>query len=141
MLTNAGLTVTSTSTDYSDNIAEGNVISQSIAKDQSVDEGTNISLVISLGSRVTKYYCNAKITAPDSSEVKSADITLRDASGQVLQIWSGIDIGKFPTPFLFPILRVLTGEHWTLPGIYPTGRPRSSMKMSHSRSSRESYEG
>jgi serine/threonine-protein kinase len=92
MLTNAGLTVTSTSTDYSDNIAEGNVISQSIAKDQSVDEGTNISLVISLGSRVTKYYCNA----PDSSEVKSADITLRDASGQVLQIWSGIDIGKFP---------------------------------------------
>lgn len=57
MLTNAGLTVTSTSTDYSDNIAEGNVISQSIAKDQSVDEGTNISLVISLGSRVTKYYC------------------------------------------------------------------------------------
>lgn len=96
MLTNAGLTVTSTSTDYSDNIAEGNVISQSIAKDQSVDEGTNISLVISLGSRVTKYYCNAKITAPDSSEVKSADITLRDASGQVLQIWSGIDIGKFP---------------------------------------------
>lgn len=96
MLTNAGLTVTSTSTDYSDNIAEGNVISQSVAKDQSVDEGTNISLVISLGSKVTKYYCNAKITAPDSSEVKSADITLRDASGQVLQIWSGIDIGKFP---------------------------------------------
>lgn len=95
-LTNAGLVVTSTSTDYSDNIPEGNVISQSIAKDQSVDEGTNISLVISLGSRVTKYYCNAKITAPESSEVRSADITLRDASGQVLQIWSGIDISKFP---------------------------------------------
>lgn len=95
-LTNAGLVVTSTSTDYSDNIPEGNVISQSIAKDQSVDEGTNISLVISLGSKVTKYYCNAKITAPDSSEVRTADITLRDASGQVLQIWSGIDIGKFP---------------------------------------------
>lgn len=95
-LTNVGLVVTSTSTDYSDNIPEGNVISQSIAKDQSVDEGTNISLVISLGSKVTKYYCNAKITAPDSSEVRTADITLRDASGQVLQIWSGIDIGKFP---------------------------------------------
>lgn len=95
-LTNAGLVVTSTSTDYSDNIPEGNVISQSIAKDQSVDEGTNISLVISLGSKVTKYYCNAKITAPDSSEVRTADITLRDASGQVLQIWSGIDISKFP---------------------------------------------
>ena len=96
MLTNAGLVVTSTSTDYSDNIPEGNVISQSIAKDQTVDEGTNISLVISLGSRVVKYFCNAKITAPDSSEVRSADITLRDASGQVIQIWSGIDISKFP---------------------------------------------
>ncbi len=96
MLTEAGLTVTSTSTDYSDNIEQGHVISQSVVGGQSVDEGTNVSLVISLGPKVSKYYCNATVGAPDNGDVVSADITLRDSSGQVLQVWPGIDIERFP---------------------------------------------
>lgn len=95
-LTQAGLTVTSTSTDYSDTVPEGNVISQSIASGKYVDAGTNISLVISLGTKTTYYYCNATITAPDSDEVTCADIVLTDSNGNQLQSWKGVKIAKFP---------------------------------------------
>lgn len=95
-ITGAGLTVSGTTTEYSDNVAEGNVISQSVAGGQSVEEGTGVGLVISLGQQISKYYCNARIDQPNSDQVVSADITLRDSSGQVLQIWSGVDIGRFP---------------------------------------------
>ena len=81
-LTAAGLTVTSTTTDYSDTVEEGKVISQSIAAGKYVDAGTNISLVISLGKKTTYYYCKATVTAPESDEVTAADITLMDANGK-----------------------------------------------------------
>lgn len=96
MLTQAGLTVTSTSTDYSDTVAAGNVISQSITQGKYVDAGTNISLVISLGPKTTYYFCKATITAPESDEVTSADIVLTDANGNQLQSWTGIKKSKFP---------------------------------------------
>lgn len=96
LLTQAGLKVTSTSTDYSDTVAEGHVISQSIVADKEVDQGSNVSLVISLGSKITYYYCKATIGAPDSDEVTAADIKLTDADGNELQSWNGINISKFP---------------------------------------------
>lgn len=96
MLTQAGLTVTSTSTEYSDTVAEGNVISQSIASGKYVDAGTNISLVISLGKKTDYYYCKATITPPENDEVTSADIVLTDSNGNQLQVWAGIKISKFP---------------------------------------------
>lgn len=96
MLTEAGLTVTSTSTDYSDTVEEGHVISQSIAAGKYVDAGTNISLVISLGTKKNYYSCKATITAPDSEEVTSADIILQGSNGAQIQEWMRVKISKFP---------------------------------------------
>lgn len=96
MLTQAGFIVTSTSTDYSETVAEGYVMNQSVAPDQYVQKGTNITLVISLGPKKTYYYCKATITAPENADVKSADIVLADANGKKLQDWTGIKISKFP---------------------------------------------
>ena len=54
-LTDKGLIVTSTTTEYSDNVESGCVISQSIAAGQMVAENTNITLVISKGAKETTY--------------------------------------------------------------------------------------
>lgn len=56
-LKNAGLSVGSTTEAFSDTVAAGNVISQSIAKDTSVEEGVTVDLVISKGPE--------KITMPN----------------------------------------------------------------------------
>ena len=96
MLTQAGLTVVSTSTEHSDTVPEGNVISQSVADGKYVDRGTNISLVISLGPSKTYYFCKATISEPTNGEAVSADIALYDANGALLQQWNGIKISKFP---------------------------------------------
>lgn len=96
ILTEAGLVVTSTSTENSDMVAEGKVISQSIAPNKYVDAGTNISLVISLGSKVNYYYCKATITAPGNENVVAADIVLNDSNGTELRRWESLRIAKFP---------------------------------------------
>lgn len=49
-LSGAGLNVTVT-TDYSDSVAQGNVISQDPSAGTKVDAGTNVNIVVSLGSR------------------------------------------------------------------------------------------
>ncbi len=61
-LTEKGLIVTSTTSEYSDNVEKGCVISQSIAAGQIVAENTNITLVISKGAKETTY--TYKITNP-----------------------------------------------------------------------------
>lgn len=96
-LSSAGLTVTSVSNEYSDTIAAGNVISQSIAAGKYVDAGTNISLVISNGPKTTYYKFSAKITAPgDSSNVTGANIVLKNSEGTVIEEWKNVDISSFP---------------------------------------------
>lgn len=94
-LTNAGFKVT-TSTEYNDTTAEGNVISQSVEPGKYADAGTTINLVISLGKKLTYYTCNATITAPENPDVTSADIVLADANGLQLQNWDKVKISKFP---------------------------------------------
>lgn len=96
MLTQAGLTVTSTSTEPSDTIPAGNVINQSIAEGKYVDRGTGITLVISSGSNKNYYYCKAEISLPTNAEVVSADIVLTASDGTQLQTWSGVKSSKFP---------------------------------------------
>ncbi|MCF0130139.1 MAG: Stk1 family PASTA domain-containing Ser/Thr kinase [Pseudobutyrivibrio sp.] len=54
-LNDAGLNVTSTSQEFSTNVASGCVISQSEAAGKVVDPGTNITLVISKGNKNTAY--------------------------------------------------------------------------------------
>ena len=49
LLKNAGLSAGSITEDFSDTVAAGNVISQSIAKDTTVEEGVTVDLVISKG--------------------------------------------------------------------------------------------
>lgn len=58
-LQNAKLIVTSVTSEYSDNVEAGKVISQSIAAGQQVAENTNITLVVSKGKRAETYtvYC------------------------------------------------------------------------------------
>lgn len=98
----AGLTVTSVTQEYSDTIAAGNVISQSIAAEKYVDAGTTITLVISTGpkqeeSKIQYYRYSATISKPENSDiVASADIVLRDENGEVIDQWSDIDIAEFP---------------------------------------------
>jgi len=96
-LSSAGLTVTSVSNEYSDTIAAGNVISQSIAAGKYVDAGTNISLVISNGPKTTYYKFSDEITAPgDSSNVTGANIVLKNSEGTVIEEWKNVDISSFP---------------------------------------------
>lgn len=96
-LSAARLTVTSVSNEYSDTIAAGNVISQSIAAGKYVDAGSNISLVVSSGPKTTYYRFSANITAPaDSSRVTGANIVLKDADGSVIEEWNNVSISSFP---------------------------------------------
>ena len=96
-LSGAGLTVTSVTKENSDTVAAGNVISQSIADGKYVDAGSNISLVISDGPKITYYKFSAKITAPaDNDSVVGASIVLRDSNGAVLEQWNSIAIESFP---------------------------------------------
>lgn len=96
-LSAAGLTVTSVSSEYSDTIAAGNVISQSIAAGKYVDVGSNISLVVSSGPKTTYYKFSHKVTAPaDSSRVTGANIVLKGSDGSVIETWNNVNISSFP---------------------------------------------
>lgn len=90
ILTQAGLTVTSTSTEPSDTVPKGNVISQSIVEGKYVDKGTAITLVISSGSNKTYYWTKFTVSAPDSDEVVSGDIVLIGSDGVKIQSWDNI---------------------------------------------------
>ncbi len=95
-LTQAGLSVSSVSTAYSDTVAAGNVMEQSIASGKYVDKGTNITIVVSAGSNKSYYFCKATISLPPGREddVASADITLVGSDGQQIQSWP--DTKRFP---------------------------------------------
>lgn len=96
-LSAAGLTVTSVSSEYSDTIAAGNVISQSIAAGKYVDVGSNISLVVSSGPKTTYYKFSHKVPAPaDSSRVTGANIVLKGSDGSVIETWNNVSISSFP---------------------------------------------
>ena len=102
-LTNAGLTVGDTKTEYSDTIAEGCVIRQDVAAGTQVNEGTVVNLVVSLGKEPEKeveitYYMKATISDPGNDEVASANIYLyddSDARGSIIEQWTGQSIAMF----------------------------------------------
>lgn len=84
----AGITVASTSSDYSDEIPEGYVMGQSIAPGKMVEKGTQVTLTISLGKKITtQYYSlnNYSIDLPRSIPVDAirveAKITLFKSEG------------------------------------------------------------
>lgn len=69
----AGLTYNGKSSDYSDSYSENQVMNQSISAGKTVDEGTTISLTVSLGSRVTSYSASIPIESPFGRDITDGD--------------------------------------------------------------------
>ncbi len=90
-LGDAGLNIGTVTEQYSDSVAEGNVISQSVTAGQYVDMGTSVSYVVSKGAKETTYYAYNKISAPTNVTVDHAEIELLKAeSDEVIQTWSNV---------------------------------------------------
>lgn len=80
-----------TTTEHSDTVAEGNVISQSISGGQYAEKGASITIVVSSGPEKISYYIKSPVKAPTNVTVTSADISLYKAeSRELIQSWSGI---------------------------------------------------
>lgn len=80
-----------TTTEHSDSVAEGNVISQSINGGQYAEKGASITIVVSSGPEKISYYIKSPVKAPTNVTVTSADIELYKAeSSDVINSWSGI---------------------------------------------------
>ncbi len=80
-----------TTTEHSDSVAEGNVISQSIAGGNYAEKGASITIVVSSGPEKISYYIKSPVKAPTNVTVTSADIILYKAeSSDVIQSWNGI---------------------------------------------------
>lgn len=73
MIKDAGLTYNGKSSDYSDSYSENQVMYQSISAGETVDEGTTISLTVSLGSRVTSYSASIPIESPFGRDITDGD--------------------------------------------------------------------
>ena len=79
-----------TTTEHSDSVDSGNVISQSIDAGQYADKGAAITIVISSGPEKVTYYINSKVSATDVT-VTSADIELyKSESNDLIQNWNGV---------------------------------------------------
>lgn len=80
-----------TTTEHSDTVSEGNVISQSISGGQYAEKGASITIVVSSGPEKISYYIKSPVKAPTNVTVTSADISLYKAeSSDLIQSWSGI---------------------------------------------------
>lgn len=73
MIKDAGLTYNGKTSDYSDSYSENQVMNQSISAGKTVDEGTTISLTVSLGSRVTSYSASIPIESPFGRDITDGD--------------------------------------------------------------------
>ena len=73
MIKDAGLTYNGKSSYYSDSYSENQVMNQSISAGKTVDEGTTISLTVSLGSRVTSYSASIPIESPFGRDITDGD--------------------------------------------------------------------
>lgn len=73
MIKDARLTYNGKSSDYSDSYSENQVMNQSISAEKTVDEGTTISLIVSLGSRVTSYSASIPIESPFGRDITDGD--------------------------------------------------------------------
>ena len=92
-LSNLGLNVTTTS-DYSNDVPEGNVISQSIVEGKSVEKGATVTLVISLGRKSTFYSLNnysinnlPEIPA-DATSIQAVITLYRSEGEDVINTWT-----------------------------------------------------
>lgn len=90
-LGDAGLNLGNVSEDYSDTVAEGSVISQSVSSGQYVDKGTKVNLVVSKGAKTVSYYARNTVQAPSNVTVSYADITLYKGNmEEEIKSWDGV---------------------------------------------------
>lgn len=96
-LASIGITVSNVNSEYSNDVPEGCVIRQSIDGGTSVDEGTSITLTISLGKQVVdKYYSlvnytidSSKLSIPDGATDVKIDVTLYTSNNEKVKDWTG----------------------------------------------------
>lgn len=82
-----------TTTEHSDTVESGKVISQSIDAGQYADKGAAITIVISAGPEKVTYYINSKVRTDGIKDVTvtSADIELyKSESDELIQSWNGV---------------------------------------------------
>lgn len=101
---NAGLAVGNVSSAYSDSVASGQIISQSLVADTAVDAGTAVDFVVSMGAepaqevKPTTYKINLNIKKPNNESVAAANIYLydgADGTGNILEQWTNQSISLF----------------------------------------------
>lgn len=96
-LTNAGLVVTVSDSQYNEDVGEGLVISQSIVGGKTVDKGTSISIVVSLGPKTVYYSYTTTVNVPADEKIYLfADITLLNDKGEELQTWKRVKASEMP---------------------------------------------
>ena len=96
-LTDAGLVVTVSASEYNEDVEKGRVISQSIVNGKTVERGTSISLVISLGPKTVYYSYTTTIDIPqDGKDYVYADISILNDKDEVLQTWKKQRASKMP---------------------------------------------
>ncbi|MDE7311816.1 MAG: Stk1 family PASTA domain-containing Ser/Thr kinase [Eubacterium sp.] len=83
---------------YDDTIPEGSIISQSPQPGSSVNAHSKVDYVVSLGKEEILYQMkDLRVDEPENSEtVISANISLLDANGTLIDRWDGIPISSFP---------------------------------------------
>ena len=69
MIEEAGLTYNGKSSEYSDTYDEGTVMDQSLSPESTVNEGTNITLVVSMGPRQHTYHATVYISTPFEGKI------------------------------------------------------------------------
>lgn len=84
-LSAAGLSVSNVSSEYSDDVAEGKIISQGIDAGKYVDSGTALSLTVSLGKETILYRFSKTISAIDNLDTA---YTLYDANNKKITTWT-----------------------------------------------------
>lgn len=86
----AGLKV-STSSEYSDTVEKGSVISQSVSSGKYVAKGTTVKIVVSKGTKTVTYSYKASLSAPTNVTVQYATIKLYEYdSDDVIKSWSKV---------------------------------------------------
>lgn len=89
-LAQAGLKVGNITTEYSDNVPQGCVISQGIVEGKTVDSGTSVDLVVSAGKKPVYYKYSD--TVSNSHDV-TVTVVLKDAEGVQIASWT-VEPGK-----------------------------------------------
>ncbi len=82
-------------TQYSDSVEAGKVISQDPAEGKYVDKGSTVTLVVSAGPETITYGINRPLAAPTNVTIEYADIELyKSESDELINSWSHVT--EFP---------------------------------------------